>query len=157
MVKAVPDGFHTLTPSLVVSNGTQAIEFYKRAFGAEELFRNYAPDGKTIFHAEIKIGNSILMLSDEIPSMQCLSPQSLGGSPVSMYVYVEDVDTMFNQAVSAGATIVMQLTDAFWGDRFCQLKDPFGHTWSLATRKQNLSPEELEKAAKAAFSEMAKQ
>ncbi|MFQ5940840.1 MAG: VOC family protein, partial [Nitrososphaerales archaeon] len=120
-------------------------------------FRNYAPDGKTIFHAEIKIGNSILMLSDEIPSMQCLSPQSLGGSPVSMYVYVEDVDTMFNQAVSAGATIVMQLTDAFWGDRFCQLKDPFGHTWSLATRKQNLSPEELEKAAKAAFSEMAKQ
>jgi PhnB protein len=152
-VKPIPEGYHTITPHLIVKNGAQAIEFYKKAFGAEELFRMNTPDGN-VGHAQLKIGDSLFMLADEFPQMGALSPESIGGSPVSMYVYVEDVDTVFNQAVSAGATVVNPVMDMFYGDRWGHLKDPFGHFWSIATHKKDLTPDELKKAAEKAFSEM---
>jgi PhnB protein len=152
-VKPIPEGYHTITPHLIVKNGAQAIEFYKKAFGAEELFRMNTPDGN-VGHAQLKIGDSLFMLADEFPQMGALSPESIGGSPVSMYVYVEDVDTVFNQAVSAGATVVNPVMDMFYGDRWGHLKDPFGHFWSIATHKKDLTPDELKKAAEIAFSEM---
>ena len=155
-VKAVPDGFHTLTPHLVVRDAARAIEFYKQAFGAEEHFRDYSPDGK-LMHASLKIGDSMLMLNDEFPSMKVLSPQSVGGSSVTVHIYVEDVDRVFNQAVSAGATVTMPLMDAFWGDRYGHLVDPFGHRWSLATHKEDLSREEVRKRGEAVFAQMAQQ
>jgi PhnB protein len=153
-VKAIPEGHHTITPYLVVRNGTQAIEFYKKAFGAEERFRMNTPDGKSIGHAELKIGDSLFMLADEFPQMNSLSPESIGGSPVSMYVYVEDVDAVFNQAVSAGATVLNPVMDMFYGDRWGYIKDPFGHLWSIATHKKDLTSDELKKAAEIAFTEM---
>ena len=125
-VKAIPEGHHTITPYLVVKNGAQAIEFYKKAC-AEERFRMNGPDGKSIGHAELKIGDSVFMLADEFPQMNSLSPESIGGSPVSMYVYVEDVDAVFNQAVSAGATVLNPVMDMFYGDRWGYVRDPFGH------------------------------
>lgn len=152
-VKPIPEGYHTITPHLIVKTGAQAIEFYKKAFGAEELFRMNTPDGN-VGHAQLKIGDSLFMLADEFPQMGALSPESIGGSPVSMYVYVEDVDTVFNQAVSAGATVVNPVMDMFYGDRWGHLKDPFGHFWSIATHKKDLTPDELKKAAEIAFSEM---
>jgi uncharacterized glyoxalase superfamily protein PhnB len=155
--KPIPEGFHTLTPHLVVRNAAQAIEFYKRAFGAEVRgVSHHSPDGK-ITHAELKIGDSILMLADEFPEANCLSPQALGGSPITLHIYVEDVDTAFSRAVAAGATVTMPLADQFWGDRYGQLVDPFGHRWSLATHKQDLTHEEIRKAAEAVFAKMAKQ
>lgn len=152
-VQPIPEGHHTITPHLIVKNGAQAIEFYKKAFGAEERFRMNTPDG-SIGHAQLKIGDSLFMLADEFPQMGALSPESIGGSPVSMYVYVEDVDTIFNQAVSAGASVVNPVMDMFYGDRWGHLKDPFGHFWSIATHKKDLTPDELQKAAEKAFSEM---
>jgi PhnB protein len=113
------------------------------------------PNGK-IGHAELKIGDSIIMLTDEFPEMKCLSPQSIGGSPVSMFLYVEDVDTIFNKAVSAGSRVLDPVKDQFWGDRHGRLEDPFGHVWSISTHKEDLSPAELKKAAEAAFAEMSK-
>jgi PhnB protein len=154
-VKPIPEGYHTITPHLIVKNGAQAIEFYKKAFGAEELFRMNTPDGN-VGHAQLKIGDSLFMLADEFPQMGALSPESIGGSPVSMYVYVEDVDTVFNQAVSAGATVVNPVMDMFYGDRWGHLKDPFGHFWSIATHKKDLTPDELKKAAEIAFAEMSR-
>ena len=153
-VKAIPEGHHTITPYLVVRNGTQAIEFYKKAFGAEERFCMNTPDGKSIGHAELKIGDSLFMLADEFPQMNSLSPESIGGSPISMYVYVEDVDAVFNQAVSAGATVLNPVMDMFYGDRWGYIKDPFGHLWSIATHKKDLTPDELKKAGEIAFAEM---
>ena len=153
-VKAIPEGHHTITPYLVVKNGTQAIEFYKKAFGAEERFRMNTPDGKSIAHAQLKIGDSLFMIADEFPQMNSLSPESIGGSPVSMYVYVEDVDTVFNQAVSAGATVLNPVMDMFYGDRWGYIKDPFGHLWSIATHKKDLTSDELKKAAEIAFAKM---
>ena len=153
-VKAIPEGHHTITPYLVVRNGTQAIEFYKKAFGAEERFCMNTPDGKCIGHAELKIGDSLFMLADEFPQMNSLSPESIGGSPISMYVYVEDVDAVFNQAVSAGATVLNPVMDMFYGDRWGYIKDPFGHLWSIATHKKDLTPDELKKAGEIAFAEM---
>ncbi|MGA8403528.1 MAG: VOC family protein [Nitrososphaeraceae archaeon] len=155
-VKAIPDGHHTITPYLVVKNGAQAIEFYKKAFSAEECFRMNGPDGKSIGHAQLKIGDSVFMLADEFPQMNSLSPESIGGSPVSMYVYVEDVDAVFNQAVSAGATVLNPVMDMFYGDRWGYIKDPFGHLWSIATHKKDLTPDELKKAAEMAFAEMSR-
>ena len=152
-VKAVPDGFHTLTPHLVVRNAPQAIEFYQRAFGAEVRGLHHMPDGKTVMHALLKIGDSFLMLNDEFPSNKVLSPQSIGGTGTTIHVYAEDVDALFQQAVSAGATETMPLMDAFWGDRYGQLEDPFGHRWSLASHKEDLSPEELQKRGQNAFQE----
>lgn len=154
--KTIPEGYHSINTYLVVRNADRAIEFYKKAFGAEERFRMYGPDGKAIMHAELKIGDSIFMLSEESKEMKAHSPESIGGSPVSMYVYVRDVDQIFNQAVSEGATVLKPVNDQFYGDRSGYLKDPFGHLWSIATHKKDLSPDELRKAGEAFFEEMSK-
>lgn len=146
MVRPIPEGYSTITPSLVVKNAADAIEFYKKAFGAQELSRFLMPDGKTIMHAQIKIGDSILMLADEMPNMGCLSPQTLGGTGSSLFLYVDDADKTFSQAVAAGATPLMPTMDAFWGDRFGSLQDPFGHIWGIATHRQDLTPEQIKKA-----------
>lgn len=147
MVKPVPDGYHTVTPTLTVRGASDAIEFYKKAFGAQEIMRFPGPDGKTIMHAEIKIGSSSIMLNDEIPQMKCLSPQSVGGATSGIFLYVENADDVFNKAVAAGAKPQMPMMDAFWGDRFGSLIDPFGHVWSVATHKKDMTPDELKKAA----------
>ena len=154
-VKKIPEGYHSITPALIVKDGNAAIEFYKKGFGAEERHRMESPDGR-IGHAELKIGDSIVMLTDEFPEMKCLSPKSIGGSPVSMYIYVEDVDDTFNKAVSAGAKVLDPVKDQFWGDRHGRIEDPFGHLWSIATHKKDLSSEEMKKAAEEAFSQMSK-
>jgi PhnB protein len=154
--KIIPEGYHSINTYLVVRNADRAIEFYKKAFGAEERFRMYGPDGKAIMHAELKIGDSVFMLSEESKEMKAHSPESIGGSPVSMYVYVRDVDQIFNQAVSEGATVLKPVNDQFYGDRSGYLKDPFGHLWSIATHKKDLSPDELRKAGEAFFEEMSK-
>jgi PhnB protein len=152
-LKPIPDGFHTLTPHLVVKGASQAIEFYKKAFGAEEISRAAGPDGKSLMHADLRIGDSRLFLVDEFPEMDCRGPQSIGGTPVTIHMYVEDVDAAFNKAVAAGAQVRMPLADMFWGDRYGVLADPFGHAWSLATHKEDLTPEEIDRRAQAAFCE----
>jgi uncharacterized glyoxalase superfamily protein PhnB len=153
MTKAIPDGFHTLTPHLVVTDAAKAIDFYKRAFGATEITRHMTPDGKGVMHAQVKVGDSMLMLANEWPPM-CLSPKSRGGTSTTMHIYVEDADAAFDRAVKAGCTVKMPLTDQFWGDRYGQVEDPFGHQWSIATHKQDLSPEQIATNAKAAFANM---
>jgi uncharacterized glyoxalase superfamily protein PhnB len=155
MTKPIPDGFHTATPSLVVSDSKKAIEFYKKAFDAKEIYRFLAPDGK-IMHAMIQIGDSFIMMADESSNMGCSSPTTIGGSPVSLYLYVEDADKIYNQAVKAGAKVNMPIMDAFWGDRFGSVMDPFGHSWSIATHKKDLTPEELRKAGEEFFHNMSK-
>jgi PhnB protein len=154
-VKSVPAGYHTVTPALTVKDVDKAIGFYKRAFGAEECMRFIGPDDKSIMHAEIKIGDSIIMLGEEHPAMGCRGPQSLGGTPVSLYLYVDDADQAFTRAVSAGAKADMPVADMFWGDRWGQLTDPFGHKWNLATHKEDLSPEDMRKRADEFFAQMA--
>ena len=154
-VKAIPEGYHTVTPYLTLRDAARAIEFYKKAFGAQETFRMNAPDG-TIGHAELKIGNSIVMLSDENPQGGCLSPASLKGTTVMLFLYVEDVDATFAQAVKAGATVVMPVTDMFWGDRHGQVADPFGHRWSIATHMEDLSQAEIAVRAQKAFAQHTK-
>ena len=148
-VKTIPEGYHSVTPYLIVNGGAEAIEFYKKAFGAVELFRMPSPDGK-IGHAEIKVGDSPIMLADEYPDMGYKGPQSIGGSPVSLMIYVEDVDTVFKQAVDAGAIVKEALQDKFYGDRMATVVDPFGHRWHLATHKEDVSPEEMGRRATAA-------
>ncbi len=148
-VNPIPEGYHSVTPYLSIKGAAKAIDYYKQVFGATELFRMAAPDGK-IGHAEIKIGNSPIMLADEFPEMEFVSPQTLGGSPIGLMIYVDDVDTMFNQAISAGATEVKPLQDQFYGDRSGTLKDPFGHVWTVATHVEDVAPEELQKRAAAA-------
>jgi len=150
-VKSIPSGFHTLTPYLAVRGADRAIEFYKKAFGAEELTRMPGPDGKTIGHAELKVGDSVFFLSDEYPGMGCQSPETLKGNTQALHIYVQDVDAAFDRAVAAGATVKMPVADMFWGDRFGKLADPFGHEWSLGTHKEDLSPEEVDRRAKAFF------
>jgi len=148
-VKPIPEGYHSVTPYLIINGAADAIEFYKKAFGATELLRMPYPDGK-IGHAEIKIGDSPIMLADEVPDMKYLSPKTLGGPPVSIIIYVEDVDTVFNRAVAAGATQDRPVEDKFYGDRAGSLIDPFGHTWHVATHKEDVTPEEMEQRSKAA-------
>jgi PhnB protein len=148
-VKPIPEGYHSVTPYLIVSGGAEAIEFYQKAFGAVELFRMAAPDGR-IGHAEIKIGDSPVMLADEFSEMGHKSPRTLGGSPVSLLIYVEDVDAVFNQAVAAGAAVKEPLQDKFYGDRMGSVTDPFGHIWHLGTHKEDVSPDEMERRAKTA-------
>ena len=148
-VKPIPEGYHSVTPHLMVNGGADAIEFYKKAFGAVELFRFPAPDGK-IGHAEIKIGDSPIMLADEYPDMGYKSPQTIGGSPVSLMIYVEDVDAVFNRAIESGGTVKEAVQDKFYGDRSGTLIDPFGHVWHVATHKEDVSMEEMERRAKAA-------
>ena len=154
-VKAIPEGYHTVTPYLTLRDAAGAIEFYKKAFGAMEIFRMNSPDG-TVGHAELKIGDSIIMLSEENPKGECRSPASLNGTTTSLFLYVEDVDATFNQAVRAGATVSMPVTDMFWGDRHGQVSDPFGHRWSIATHKEYLSPKEVAERARKAFAQQAK-
>jgi PhnB protein len=143
-VKPVPEGYHTITPSLVCKNGAQAIEFYKKAFGAKEKFRMDGPGG-TVGHAELIIGDSNFMLSDEFPGM-ATAPTGLGGS--YLFLYVEDCDTVFNRAVAAGAKVTMPLANQFWGDRFGRLTDPYGYNWGVATHVEDVAPDELERRAK---------
>ena len=142
--KPVPDAYRAATPYLIVNDAASAIEFYKKAFGATELVRLADPTGK-VMHAEIRINNSRLMLADEFPDMGYRSPQSLGGSPVSILLYVEDVDALFSQAVAVGAKETMAIADQFDGDRRGTLTDPFGHVWLLATKKEDVSPAEMHK------------
>jgi PhnB protein len=141
-VKPVPEGYHTVTPYLIVKDAARAIEFYKQAFDARELMRMADPSGK-IGHAEIKIGDSPIMLSDEAPDWGARSPQTIGGSPVGICLYVENVDKLFNQAIAAGAKELRPVQDQFYGDRSGTLTDPFGHQWTVATHKEDLSPEEI--------------
>ena len=148
-VKAIPDGYYSLTPYLVMHAAADAIEFYKKAFGAVEQMRMPGPGGK-VMHAELKIGNSVLMLSDESPDRGYLSPKTIGGSGSSIMFYTEDVDATFKRANDAGATTEMPPTDMPWGDRMGNLRDPFGHSWAIATHKEDLSPEEIEKRMQAA-------
>ena len=144
-VKPIPDGMHTVTPHLICAGAADAIEFYKKAFNAVEMGRLPGPQGK-LMHAAIKIGDSTVMLADEFPEMGGLGPKSLKGSPVTIHLYVEDVDAFVQRAVGAGAKITMPLADMFWGDRYCQLEDPFGHHWSAATHIREVSPEEMKQA-----------
>ena len=156
--RPIPEGYHSVTPHLVVRNAAEAIEFYKRAFSAEELHRMPTPDGKFLMHAELKIGNSIVMLCDEFPGMErWVAPQSLNGTTVALHIWCEDVEAAFGQAVKAGAKVSMPLTDMFWGDRYGKLTDPFGHEWTMATHIQDLTPEEIAQAAEQYFSGMAPQ
>jgi PhnB protein len=152
-VKPVPEGFHTLTPYLAIENAAEAIEYYKKAFGAEEKFRMDAPDGK-IGHAEIQIGDSLVMLSDPFPQSSTKAPTELGATTGSVFMYVEDVDAVVKQAVDAGATVTMEVADQFWGDRFGTITDPFGHMWSIATHIEDVPPEEMAERAKAAMAAM---
>jgi PhnB protein len=147
-VKPIPDGYHTATPYLIVQDGGRAIDFYKQAFNATELFRLADTSGK-IGHAEIKIGNSIMMLAEEYPDMGYRSPQALGGTPVSMLLYVEDVDAAFDQAVAAGGKVQRPIQDQFYGDRSGTLTDPFGHVWTIATHKEDVSPKEMDRRYRA--------
>ncbi|MBV8665602.1 MAG: VOC family protein [Burkholderiaceae bacterium] len=143
-VKPIPEGMRTVTPHLVCGGAAEAIEFYKKAFNAKEHGRMPGPGGKLI-HAQIQIGDSMLMLVDEFPEMAgSLSPKSLKGTPVSIHLYVENVDEAFAQAVAAGATVKMPLADMFWGDRFGMIEDPFGHHWTLATHTRDLTPEQMQ-------------
>lgn len=154
-VKPIPDGFHTITPQLCIRGAAKAIDFYKKAFGAEEILRMPGSDGQTVMHAELKIGNSIIMLADEMPEMKgCLSPSTYKGTTVTLTLYVEDVDKSFQRAVDAGATVSMPIMDMFWGDRYGKVTDPFGHEWAIATHKQDLTPEEIQKGAEEFFANM---
>jgi PhnB protein len=149
-VKPVPEGYHTVTPYLVVDGANDAIDFYRRAFGATERLRMPAPEGK-IGHAEIQIGDSVVMLSDPFPEMGAPAPTSAGANAFGVMLYVDNVDAVFKQAVDAGATVTKPLENQFWGDRYGKVRDPFGHQWHLASHVEDVSPEEMEKRAAAAF------
>jgi uncharacterized glyoxalase superfamily protein PhnB len=146
MVKPIPNGYHSVTPTLTIKGASEAIEFYKKAFDAKEIHRFPGLDGKSIMHAEIRIGDSAIMLCDEMPQMGCLSPTSIGGPSGSIYLYVNDADSVFNKAISVGAKPMMPMMDGFWGDRVGALTDPFGHRWTVATRKKEMTVEEIQKA-----------
>jgi PhnB protein len=148
-VKRVPDGMHTVTPYLVCAGASDAIAFYKKAFGATELMRLPTPDGK-LMHSAIRIGDSVIMLNDEFPEMGSLGPKSRQGTSVTIHLCVEDADEWFARAVKAGATVKLPLQDMFWGDRYGQIEDPFGHNWSIATHIRDLTPDEIQEAARTA-------
>jgi PhnB protein len=147
-VKAIPEGYEGATPYLIIKGAANAIEFYKKAFGATEIMRISAPGG-TVGHAEIKIGDAIIMLADEVPEMSCKSPEAYGGSPVSMMVYVPDVDKFVKRAVDAGAKLVRPVENKFYGDRAGSLEDPFGHQWHFSTHVEDVRPDEMAKRAEA--------
>jgi len=155
MVKPIPDGFHTLTPHLVVPDGAVAIEFYQKAFGAQEQARHLSPDGKSVMHAQLTIGNSVVMLASEFPP-DCLAPKSRGGTSVFLHLYTEDADAAFDRAIKAGCTVTMPVSDTFWGDRYGQLEDPYGHKWSIATHKHDYTNEQIAANAKEFFAKMPK-
>jgi len=141
-VKPIPEGYHSVTPHLAIRGAAKALEFYAKALGAEEVFRMPGPGG-TIMHAEMRIGDSVVMLGEECPDMGAAAPPTIGGSPVSLLLYVRDVDASCARAASAGCTVEMPPTDMFWGDRYAKLKDPFGHKWGMATHKEDVSPDEM--------------
>ncbi|HTP36081.1 MAG TPA: VOC family protein [Candidatus Acidoferrales bacterium] len=153
-VRPIPEGYHTATPYLTVHDAAKAIDFYKRAFDAKEIMRMQGPGGK-IGHAELRIGDSVIMLSDEMPGGEVRSPQSLGGSCAAVFLYVPDVDATFNKAIATGAKSNMPVADQFWGDRFGKLTDPFGHSWAIATHKEDVAPEEMKRRAEAHAASMA--
>lgn len=148
--KAIPPGYHSVTPYLIIDGAGKAIDFYKRAFGAKELMRMESPDGR-VGHAEIQIGDSHIMLADEYPEMGYRSPQALGGAAVSLMVYVEKVDQIFKQALSSGAQELQPVKDQFYGDRSGTLKDPFGHVWTISTHVEDVAPEEMRRRAQQYF------
>jgi PhnB protein len=149
----IPEGYHTVTPYLAVEDATEAIEYYTKAFDAKERVRMETPDGK-VGHAELEIGDSLVMLSDPFPQASTKPPNELGGTSVSVFMYVEDVDAVVKRAVDAGAMVTMEVADQFWGDRFGSVKDPFGHSWSIATHVEDVPPEEMAERAKAAMAAM---
>jgi PhnB protein len=151
--KPIPDGYHTVTPYLAVDDAAQAIEYYEKAFGAKERVRMEAPGGK-IGHAELEVGDSLIMLFDPFPQSSTRPPKELGGTSASVFMFVEDVDAVVKQAVGAGATITMEVADQFWGDRFGTVTDPFGHVWSIATHIEDLTPDEIAERGKAAMAAM---
>jgi PhnB protein len=151
--KPIPEGYRTVTPYLAVEDAAEAIDYYERAFGAKERVRMHGPDGK-IGHAELEIGDSIVMLSDPFPQASTRPPKELGGTSSSVFLYVEDVDAVVKQAVDEGASITMEVEDQFWGDRFGSITDPFGHSWAIATHVEDVPPEEMEERAKAAMAAM---
>jgi PhnB protein len=144
MAKPIPEGYHSVTPYLIVKGAARALEFYKKAFNATELYRLDGPGG-SIGHAELQIGNSRLMLADEFPDMGARGPETLGGSPVGLCIYVEDVDALFKQALAAGGKEERPVKDQFYGDRSGTLRDPFGHQWTIATHKEDISPQEMKR------------
>jgi len=152
-VKPVPDGYHTITPAITVRDAARAIEFYKQAFGATERGIMKGPDGK-VMHAELMIGDSIVMLSDEFPEFGAVSPESIGGSATNLHIYLDGVDAAFERAVEAGAHVEMPVMDQFWGDRYGKLKDPFGHKWSIATHTADLSVDEMKQGMDEAMAKM---
>lgn len=152
-VKPIPEGYHTVTPYLFCKGAAAAIEYYKKAFGATEIARHGGPDGQ-IGHAEIKIGDSVIMLADEFPEMKALSPTTIGGTPVLIMLYVNDVDAVFHRALGGGGKELHPLKDQFYGDRSGTLIDPFGHMWTIATHKEDVSPEEMKRRADAAMKKM---
>jgi PhnB protein len=152
--KPIPEGYHSVTPYLAVDDAAQAIAFYERAFGAKERGRMEAPGGK-IGHAELEIGDALVMLADALPQFTTRSPSELGGTSVSLFLYVEDVDATVKHAVDAGATVTMEVADQFWGDRFGAVTDPYGHLWTIATRIEDLTPEEVAERAKGAMAALA--
>jgi PhnB protein len=149
-VRAIPEGFHTVTPHLVCAGAADALEFYKKAFGATEIGRMPGPGGK-IMHAEIRIGDSRVMLADAFPDWGSNGPLALKGTPVFIHLYVNDADAAWQQAVDAGAKPIMPLADMFWGDRYGQVEDPFGHRWSIATHKHDMTPEQMQEAMQQAM------
>jgi len=155
-VLPIPKGYHTVTPYLVVRNASDAIAFYKRAFGAKEKVRMAGPDGR-VMHAEITIGDSHVMLGDEMPQMGATAPQTIGGTATSLFLYVRDVDKLFAQATGAGATVEMPPTDMFWGDRYCKMADPFGHKWSIGTHIEDVTPKEMARRGAEAMAQQAHQ
>jgi uncharacterized glyoxalase superfamily protein PhnB len=154
--KSVPAGYHTVTPAIIVRSAPDAIDFYKQAFNAEEVARMDGPDG-SVMHAEIRIGDSVVMLGEENPQWGTKSPLSTNGNPGSLHIYVEDADAAFARALAAGATVRQPLEDAFWGDRYGKVTDPFGHEWGIATRVRELSPEEMRQAAEAWMAQASQQ
>lgn len=155
MTKPIPDGFHTLTPHLVVPDGAEAVEFYKKALGAQEQVRHHTPDGSRVMHAQLKVGNSIFMLGSEMPP-RCLSPKGRGGTSVFLHIYTENADVSFDRAVKAGCNVVMPVSDTFWGDRYGVVEDPYGHQWSIATHKHDYTNEQIAANAKEFFAKMPK-
>jgi len=148
-VKSIPEGYHTITPAITFKDSLKAIEFYKKALGAKVLDVMSSPDSKGTMHAAIQIGDSIIMMGDEMPDQHCVSAESLGAAPFSLYVYVPDVDATFKQAIDAGAVETMPVADAFWGDRCGALKDPFGYSWMIATHNRDLTEDQIREGAEA--------
>ena len=155
MTKPIPSGYHAVTPSLTLKDSKKAIEFYKKAFGAQELARLMTPDGKTVMHGQLKIGDSMLMLGGEMPP-HCLSPKSRGGTSVTLHIYTADADAAFDRAVKAGCTVRMPVSDTFWGDHYGVVEDPFGHQWAIATHRHDYTPEQIAANAREFMARMPK-